>query len=311
MSGIFIFNPESGKGKIVKHKEYIVSQLASAYGDIDLSPTTHSGHATELAADACGKYDYIFVAGGDGTLNEVVNGIADKDNKPTIGYIPTGTVNDVAHSIGISKNIKKAVNELTKGKIFAHDIFKVNQHYGIYVCCAGLFTVASFDTKRTAKKHFGKIAYFFRGVKDLFKAKPIHISLETENKTIEKDVALMLVLNSRSTAGFMLNRKAALDDGVVEVILVHSHKNRIGFSDVLRCANLFLFGVKANKNNKKITYFKTDKFKISTDGGLTINLDGEKCGEGAFEFSVMKQGVNIIIPQKSYEKLTKLKDKHE
>ena len=308
MSSIFIFNPESGNGKIAKHKDYIVKKMSEKYGDITLAPTEHAGHATEIAGDACGKYDYIFVSGGDGTLNEVINGIADKENKPTIGYMPTGTVNDVARSLGISKNIKKAVNGLVDGKIYEHDIFKVNDKYGIYVCCAGLFTVASFDTKRSAKKHFGKIAYFFRGVKDLFKAKPIHLSIEVNGEKFEKDVALMLILNSRSTAGFMLNRPAALDDGQVEVILVHSNKNKITFSDVLRCAGLFLFGVRHFKDNKHITYLKTDKFNLKTEDGLTINLDGEKSGEGSFNFETIQKGISLIIPQKSYAKLAKLKE---
>ena len=294
-------------GKIVKYKDYIVSKLSEKFGEITLMPTEYSGHATKIASDACGKYDYIFVAGGDGTLNEVVNGVADKDNKPTIGYIPTGTVNDVAHSLGISKNIKRAVDGLLNSHVFEHDIFKVNDHYGIYVCCAGLFTVASFDTKRTAKKHFGKIAYFFRGVKDLFHAKPIHLTLSTNKQIIEKDVALMLILNSRSTAGFMLNRPAALDDGEVEVILVQSHKNKIKLSDVLRCVGLFMFGVRAYKRSKHVTYIKTNAFNLKTNSGLIINLDGEKCGEGSFEFSVLQGGVKLIIPQKSYKRLKKLK----
>lgn len=306
MSGIFIYNPESGNGKIAKYKDYIISSLTQKFGEIILCPTTHQGHASLLASQACDQHEYIIVAGGDGTLNEVINGIADKENKPTIAYIPTGTVNDVAHSLGISKNIKKAINGIINGQVYAHDIFKVNDRFGIYVCCAGLFTVASFDTKRSAKKHLGKIAYFFRGVRDLFKAKPIHLTLETDAVNIEKDVALMLVLNSRSTAGFMLNRPAALNDGEVEVVLVHSHENKIRFSDVLRCAGLFLFGLNAFKKNKKITYLKTDKFRLTTDGGLTINLDGEKCGEGSFDFSIIKSGVQIIVPQKSYQKLIKL-----
>lgn len=307
MSGIFIYNPESGKGKIEKYKDYIISSLSKKFGEISLAPTAHAGQATEFAIDACGKYDYLFVAGGDGTLNEVINGIADKENKPVLGYIPTGTVNDVSHSLGISKNIKKAVKNLLNSKTYSHDIFKVNDHYGIYVCCAGLFTVASFDTKRSAKKHFGKLAYFFRGVKDLFSAKPIHLKVYTNEENIERDVALMLVLNSRSVAGFMINRPAALDDGEVELVLMHSHKNRIKFSDILRCVGLFLFGVKSYKKNKHVTYLKTNKFKLETNGGLIINLDGEKCGEGSFQFIVIKRGIDLLLPNKNINRLNKLK----
>ena len=96
-------------------------------------PTTHSGHATALAKSAIGKYDYFFTAGGDGTINEVINGFGDSEQKPILGYIPCGTVNDVARSLGLKKNIKKAVKILMEGEPKTHDTFRVNNKYGIYV----------------------------------------------------------------------------------------------------------------------------------------------------------------------------------
>lgn len=303
MKSIYVYNPESGNGKILKSKNYILSCLREKYGNVEERPTTKAGDACIFAKEACGKYDYFFVSGGDGTLNEVINGMGESENKPIIGYIPTGTTNDVARSLHIPRNIKKATKNLVFGVPYAHDIFKVNNHYGIYVCCAGLFTGASYRTKREVKKRVGKIAYFFDGVKDIFHAKPVHVVLETENEKICEDCALVLILNSRSTAGFLLNKKAQLDDGVVEVVLVHSNKKRVTFSNVCTTAGIFAFGLGRYKKSKKITYRVLQNFKMKVKGETVINLDGEKADAGDFDFKVINKAVKIIVPQKYVEKL--------
>ncbi len=297
MKSIFVYNPESGNGLLKKRAPYIVRELTKKYGDVEVIPTTHSGHAINLAMDAVGKYDYFFCAGGDGTINEVVNGFGAAENKPIIGYIPCGTVNDVARSLGLSKNIKKAVKTLVNGEPVPHDTFKVNNRYGIYVCCTGLFTKSSYDTKRSMKKRLGKIAYFFKGAKDIFEATPVSVDLITEDETIHRNCAMVLILNSRSVAGFKLNKEAKLTDGEVEVVLFHSHRTKVRFKEIVNCMKAFAFGLEKAKHNKKVTYRKLSKFTIKTHEGTIINLDGEKSSAGSFEFEVIKQGVKILCPK--------------
>lgn len=297
MKCVYVYNPESGNGKILKSKEYILQTLRAKFGDVEEKATTKAGDASIYAKDSCGKYDYFFISGGDGTLNEVINGLAEEENKPIIGYIPTGTTNDVARSLSIPRNIKKATKNICDGEPFSHDIFKVNNRYGIYVCCSGLFTASSYATARKNKKRFGKMAYFFNGISDLFKAKPVLVKLKTETEEISQKCALLLILNSRSTAGFMLNKSASLADGEVEVVLVHSAENKIRFCDKLRTAGLFAFGLKHYVKNKKITYRKLKNFTIEIDDSAIINLDGEKSQAGTFDFSVINKAVQIIVPK--------------
>lgn len=299
MKCIFVYNPESGKGKIKKYRDYILAQLATKYGNVDCVETRHAGDATELARNACGVYDYFFVSGGDGTINEVVNGFGENENAPVLGIIPSGTVNDVAHSLHISKNLKRAVKNLIEGEVFEHDIFKVNDRYGIYVCCTGLFSKTSYDTARYTKKRLGKLAYFLRGVKEVVTTKPTKIELIIDNEKIKKDCAMLLIFNSRSTAGFNVNKKALLDDGVVEIIIFHSHKKSIWLFDILRAVRFFLFGIKAVRKSKNITYRQAANFKIKLAEDTVINLDGEKSGKGTFDFSVINKGLKILIPKKT------------
>lgn len=299
MKCIFVYNPESGKGKIKKYRDYILKELATKYGEVDCVETRHAGDATELARNACGIYDYFFVSGGDGTINEVVNGFGENENAPILGIIPSGTVNDVAHSLHISKNLKKAVKNLVEGEIFEHDIFKVNDRYGIYVCCTGLFSKTSYDTARYTKKRLGKFAYFLRGVKEVVSTKPTKLELQVNGEKLKRNCAMLLIFNSRSTAGFNVNKNALLDDGVVEIVVFHSHKKSIWIFDILRAVRFFLFGVKSILKSKNVTYRQASNFTIKLAEDTIINLDGEKSGKGTFDFSVINKGLKILIPKKT------------
>ena len=137
-----------------------------------------------------------------------------------------------------------------------------------------------------------------RVLKDINKEKPTHVKLEVDGETIEKDCAMILIFNSRSTAGFKINKKASLNDGLVELLLFHSHKKTIWLAEMLRTARFFFFGINSVKNSKKVTYRLTSKFKLKLEDGTTINLDGEKSGHGSFNFSVINKGLKIIVPKK-------------
>ncbi len=299
MGNIFIYNPASGKGRLKKYKDYILSELSAKYGEVTWLETERMGHAFELAKEYGPKCDYIFASGGDGTINEVINGISQNEKKPIIGYIPSGTVNDVAHSLNLSKNVKKAVKILTTGTIYEHDTFKVNGKYGIYVCCAGLFSKTSYETKRYKKKIFGKIAYLFNGIHEIFKARPLPVELKTETENIKANCAMLLILNSRSAAGFKINRRAKLNDGVVELVIFKTSKNHIRLATVTRILNTFLYGIGITKNSKQVIYRTLSKFTIKVSEDTPINLDGEKCTSGTFTFECINKGVKILAPNKN------------
>lgn len=296
MKCLFIYNPNSGKGKVKKKENYIVEKLKTKYDIVDVCKTKYPGHAKEIVSKVYSFYDTLVVAGGDGTLNEIINAIAEKDNAPNIGYIPTGTVNDVAHSLKIPRNIKKAVNIILKGKTFNHDIFKCNDKYGIYVCTTGIGSEASYATKQTTKKAFGKLAYFLHGAKKIFKTEPMQIKLKYDEKELHKNCALLLIINSKHVAGFTVNKKAILDDGYVDVVIVDSPKKKgFSFMSLLRAAKIFLFGVRY-KNSKHITYLKLKDFEVQIKSKAKINLDGEQGFKGSFKFNSIEKGVKILVP---------------
>ena len=292
---LFIYNPHSGKGKIVKNEEYIKSKLSERY-DVTVVQSQYAGHIGDYIIENGQNFDVIVVSGGDGTVNEAINAIARIEKKVRLGYIPTGTVNDVAHSLYIPRNIKKAVKNILEGDAFSHDIIKVNDKYGIYVCCSGLFTSSSYGTEQSKKKKMGKIAYFIDGAKMVFKTDAINLKLTYDGGEIEGKFAIMLIINSRYVGGMRVNRKAILNDGFVDVVLSQSKKDVVNFGAILRVAVMFLKGIKKGSTNK-IKHLKLNKFKLETSDSTIINLDGEKLGTGSFNLEVIKQGVDIIVPK--------------
>ncbi len=297
---LFIYNPLSGRGKIVKNEGYIKKELEKKY-EVEVVRSAYAGNIGDTILSRGENFDVVVVAGGDGTLNETINAVARLTKKPIIGYIPAGTVNDVAHSLFIPRKIKRAVKNILNGSTFPHDIIRVNDKYGIYVCCSGLFTTSSYDTNQSTKKKMGKLAYFFDGAKKIFSTKAVKIKLSYEGGEIDGKFAIMLILNSRYVGGFRANKNARLDDGVVDIVLAKSKKDVVGFGSILRVATMFLRGIK-DKSNKNVSRLTLSKFSITTTSQTIINLDGEKIGAGSFDCEVVKQAVQIIVP--SPQKLT-------
>ena len=310
MKCLFVYNPNSGKSGLKERIDYIIKQLKTIYDEVDYKPTEYKGHAKEIAAEACGVYDYLVISGGDGTVNEVVNGLAEKENAPILGYLPSGTVNDLSRSLMIPKKLDKALEILRLNSIYYHDIFKVNKKYGIYFCGTGAFTSASYSTDQKFKKRMGKIAYFVDAARDLAELNDFDVDIITPDKKIISDTYVMLlIINSRSTAGFMSNRKANLSDGKVDLVFVkHSKTSFTYFKSLFTILRVFLFGLEAVKHSKAITKLTIDEFDLKISKRLIINIDGEKGTTGNIHFKVLKQGLRIIVNPKLIKRIAKYEE---
>ncbi len=298
MKCVYIYNPKSGKQKHLLLKDYILKQLHKKYETVDIRPTKKRGDATIFASEACGIYDTIVVAGGDGTMNEIINGIADKENRPQIGYIPTGTTNDLARSLGLPKNIKKAVKVIVNGEPDKHDIFKVDDRYGIYVSAFGLFTASSYTANQSVKNRFGKLAYYLTGIKEIGKTKKFPITVKSEKLEFTTDIILGIIANSRYVSGFKIDNVADCKDGYVNLIIFNEKNPKsVSLKTLFTIAKLFLRGVTHLKKVKNCSVIKLDKFRVELDENTAVNIDGEIGHKGSFDFEVIKQHVELIVPK--------------
>lgn len=292
----FIYNPKSGTGKINKYINWIKEEYAKAGHTIYLFPTNKPFDAVKLA-DENRHLEMLLVAGGDGTLSEVVNGLMKEEKRPYIGYIPTGTANDVGNMLGLSRNIKKNIKLLMKKEsIRAMDITKINDEYFTYACATGKFAKASYDIDQKNKKRFKKFAYVGRGMKEAFKKYDMPIKVKYDNGSFEGNYSLVLFLNGFRVAGMKLFfLKKVLDDGLISARFFEKNTGIL-----IRLGWFFLTGgFYDSKRNRTII---SSSFNIKTTDDVIWNTDGEKSITGSVEIKVIPQAVKFIVNPKNAKK---------
>ena len=296
MKCIYIYNPKSGRQKNTKIKDLVVKTLKTKFDFVDVFSTKNRGDAGKLAKEACSKYDILVVSGGDGTISEVINAIATEKDRPKIGIIPTGTVNDLAHSLRIPSNVKKALKIILEQNTTEHDIFKMNDRYGIYISGFGLFTALSYTADQTSKKLLGKLAYYIYGIKEIGSAQKTPTVISTDVLRIEEDLILGLIVNSRYVGGYKINKMADCKDGYVNLILFKENKKKgISLKMFFNIVRLMFFGINVLKNSKNCVILRLNKFSVELPENTTINIDGEKGFSGSFDFEILPKHVEIFI----------------
>ena len=299
MKCIFLYNPKSGKGKILTKVQYIKNVLLSKFAQVDLYETKSALDTIETSKKACGVYDAIIFSGGDGTFNDVTCGVATQEKRPILGYIPSGTVNDIARNLKIPKNLKKALKIITDGNTTYHDVGKINDRYFMYVVGIGTFTGASYRTKHDVKRIFGKLAYALDGMKDLLNPKLENIRLVLEDKTIEIDSPLLLIMNSISVAGIPFNKGGHLNDGKFDIIVV---KKGV-YKGVFNIIRLFLLGLLNLRIKNVIEHYKASKFIVEINANPIWTVDGEKGPEGSVVIENLHNYLQIYIPTRKNKKI--------
>ena len=167
---LLVFNPVAGRSEIRTELVDILETLSADSYLVTCYPTKCQGDARHIVRTRQGDYTYVICSGGDGTLDEVVSGMMENKDKPVIpiGYIPAGTTNDFATSLGIPSNKKEAARIAARGKVLECDLGKFNDDmYFTYVAAFGLFTETSYETPQDLKNLFGPLAYFMQGMMDL------------------------------------------------------------------------------------------------------------------------------------------------
>lgn len=291
---LFIYNPLSGKAQIKNHLCDIIDLFVKNEYEVTVHPTQFSGDAHEIAKEKASLYDLIVCSGGDGTINEVISGLMECEKRPTVGYIPAGTVNDFASSLGLSGNMLENASAIMEGESFACDIGKMNQRYFNYVTGFGLFTDVSYQTPQEAKNLLGRLAYLLEGAKQLGNIPSYRVKVEYDGKVIEDQFLLGLVTNSVSVGGFknIVGRNHFLmDDGLFEVTLIRSPKKLTDLNEII---NAILFN---NENCDGLYCFTANHLKITSEESVPWTLDGEFGGSfQEVDIRNYQKAIQIMVP---------------
>lgn len=279
MRALFIYNKTSGRGIILKKKEFILSSLHEVFDEVEFVESLSEEHFKEVVANSCGKYDSLIFAGGDGTFNMAVNALAEKDNRPTLGVIPTGTINDAAKNFGVPKNIKKALKIIKNQKKRRFDIGKLNDSYYVFAAAIGVYADIPIITTKKDKKKFGPFAYYFKAFPSFFKLRNIEGDIEIDGVLHHYKTPFVLIMNSTHIGGFRINPKSNISDGKMDIFL---SKPGI-FNSLLQY--LFL--------RRKIKHFQGSNIKVIVNCDDDWDLDGEKGPKGDANIKVLPSHISI------------------
>ena len=292
MKCFFIYNSHSGRGKIVKFINYIENKLKEVYEIVDVCESQSSEDLKEMVKIASDKYDAIVFSGGDGTFNDVCCGISGCEKRPTLGYIPTGTTNDIAHNLKIPGNIKKATKIIVEQESIKHDVGKINDKYFMYVLAIGAGTSTSYTTKQAVKKALGKLGYIHNFLEEFASRDLIHVKLTDGKVVIEKTVPLMLIMNSRRVAGMWLNPYKKISDGQFDVMMVNEGKMKGRINIILT----FILKIFKRRKYPAMDYVGT-KFDVEVGENDTWCVDGEKGPKGTIHVENLHNHLTIFVPR--------------
>lgn len=284
----FIYNPFSGENAILsdidtvirthQKKGYIVVphrisfdiELERAFDDIDAS------------------YEYIIVAGGDGTVDTVVNTMKSLDIHLPLAILPVGTANDFAKFIGMSPNVEEACEQILNSTPKPVDIGRINDKYFINVASTGLFTDVSQKTDVNLKNTIGKLAYYIKGLEQLPNFRKLKIEVDSEEFSYHGDMYLMLVFNGQTAGNFKLAYNSSVRDGMLDVIIIKAVMIR-------ELIPLFIRILKGEHlDDPNVLYFKTNKLHIESKEDIVTDIDGEKGPDFPITIECVKGGIEIL-----------------
>ncbi|MBQ1935481.1 MAG: diacylglycerol kinase family lipid kinase [Clostridia bacterium] len=269
---LLIVNPNSGTRRIVSYLPKLNRIFSNADYDVAIYLTNQRHDAEEIVVQQGAQKDLIVCCGGDGTLNEVISGLMRLDQRPRLAYIPAGTTNDFSTTLGISKHIMTAAKDCINGQPHALDLGCINGRYFSYIASFGAFTESSYNTPQSLKNALGHLAYVLEGAKDLLTLQPHHLKLTVNGEELEGDYIFGAVSNTTSIGGVLKLNDALvrLNDGLLELMLIHSPKTVIELREILH-----RLSKQDYQGSPMITFKQASKIHIHSESGLPWSLDGE------------------------------------
>ena len=289
---LFIYNPNAGKGLLKPKLSDILDIFVKAGYEVTVYPTQKYRDGYRKVARFEGDYDLLVCSGGDGTLDEVVTGMMQREDRIPIGYIPTGTTNDFANSLHIPKDLLKAADVAVNGEPFACDVGRFNKDIFVYIAAFGLFTDVSYQTKQEIKNVLRHLAYVLEGTKRLFGIPSYHIKVTHDGEVIEDEFVFGMVTNSKSVGGFrnMIGKNVVFDDGEFEATLIKFPKNPLELNDII-------LSIATGQQDSKYMYsFKAKEVFFESLEEIPWTLDGEFGGEHDYvHIKNERQSLEIMI----------------
>ena len=288
----FVLNPYAGMRRANKQLADILSVFCNAGFDVTVHITQCQGDAKKAVCQRAKEMDIVVCCGGDGTFNETVAGVISSGVGVPVGYIPAGSTNDFASSLGLSMDPVKAAKRIVAGSPEAFDVGSFNGRHFTYVASFGAFTKTSYTTPQDVKNALGHTAYILGGIQELSQLRnKVHLKLELDGETVEDDFIFGAICNSTSVGGILTLDPKQVDmaDGLFEVLLVRFPKDLVEVTECIQAVQ------KQTYNCKMMTFRSTSSVRITADPKMAWTLDGEmEPGSGQIEVNNLHHAFQLV-----------------
>lgn len=288
-----VMNPCSGKKRANKVLAEIIDVFNRADYEVTAYMTAARGDATRAAAERAADFDRIICIGGDGTLNEVIAGLHEVGQQTPIGYIPAGSTNDFANSLGLPKDLLDAARLAATGEPRKLDIGSFNGRCFSYVASFGAFTRTSYATPQGMKNALGHVAYLLAGAKELTSIRSTHMRFVLADGTpFEDDYIFGAISNSTSVAGLLTLSPDLVDlnDGLFELLLIRKPHSLLELSDCVLALTTQEY------HTPMLTMVSTGRVEIDCPSELDWTLDGEyAAGQAHCVVENLHDAIRVIV----------------
>ena len=297
---LIIINPVAGDGRALRVLPELVRGLSEKGHVCIAMTTTGKGSATESVINYGAGCDTVICSGGDGTANEVIRGLMElpAEKRPVFGFIPCGSTNDFATTLGMPKLPSNAVKMVLEANTIPVDVGRFNDRCYAYICAFGAFTTLSYDTPQAAKNIFGPLAYIAKGLERMKDIKPIHLRFIINGEEIDDRFAFGCITNSHVIGGVIRLKKAwvELNDGMFEILLIRYPDDIAGFTKIWTAITT------GELSCEYIRIYHAPEVDITVleDEPIDFSLDGEKeTGVKHAHITNIRSGIECIVKKQS------------
>ena len=289
MKVLLLINARSGLKNSKNHVVDVIDIFCKKGYEVSARVTQGENDAYNYLMDHQGQYDLVCVFGGDGTLNMVTNAMMRMEEKPLLGYFPSGTMNDFASNLDLGTDFTEIAEKICQENAVSFDVGKFNDTYFNYVAAFGAMCDVPFTTKRESKEVLGSLAYILEGISKVPDVKPHHITYTVDGETFTKDILFGLVYSGNRVAGMELTDKktSTLDDGKFNVMIVEYVPSIFNAPDIF--STLI-------QHDRFFNLYSTDHISLDFEEDLVWTVDGEEARPGTHaDITNCHNALNILV----------------
>ena len=289
---LLIVNPVAGIRRVNNMLLDIVQTFCEEGYECTTQTTKPDFNARDIVRSCGLGKDIIVCIGGDGTFNEMISGCIEMDIRPQLGYIPSGTTNDFANSMELSLNPRTAAHNIVKNNTKELDIGSFNGRVFAYTASFGMFTKASYSTRREMKNSLGYFAYVLSGAKELGDIRSYNVKITSGDKAVEGEYIFGGICNSKRIGGlFQLPQDIVdMNDGLLEALFIKMPQNAHEFMQLIFDLNT------NNFNSTMFDFYSTENLIVETNENIDWTIDGEyQKGDKKVEIKALKSAIQLIV----------------